>query len=106
MIELGESHIAIITMLTRYFTGLMVTQDMLGRHEPPAAIAAAIHVSPFFVKDYVAASAKFTPAEIDRAFGALLHADVQFKSSTIDIEVGLELLLYALLHGSPELARL
>jgi DNA polymerase-3 subunit delta len=100
MLELGEQPVFIVLMLTQYFTKLWLTQELRQEGADSQAIMASIKVSSYFVKDYVAASATFSSAEIEHAFGALLLADVQLKTSMIDPKVGMELLAYSLIKGS------
>ena len=106
MLELGESHVLIIIMLTRYFMTIMRLKELIERGASESAILSAVHVPSTYVKAYVTGARQFSAAEIDRAFGALLLADVQLKTSALDVKVAMELLVHALINGSPEVARI
>jgi DNA polymerase-3 subunit delta len=84
MLDVGESAIGMVVMLTRYFTNLWKLHDMRRRKLAPKEQAAALGINPFFMREYEAATGKYSSAEIENAFEILAEADLQLKSSRDD----------------------
>lgn len=97
MTEAGESSIYIILMLTKYFQKLWIYPELASRGFSRQELARALEVGDYFLPEYAAASRKFGPGEIERAFCALREADLTMKSSSQDPHTVLASLLYTIL---------
>jgi DNA polymerase III subunit delta len=104
MIESGEAPQLTIVMLTRYFTLLWKVQTMLMHGTSETEVLASTRISPYYFKDYTAATKQFSPAQIEGAFQTLLQADIQLKSTSPDPYHLMEMLVYSLIcnHQSQE----
>lgn len=74
----GEA-LMMISVLTGYFVKLRKLTVCQARRIPEQAMAARIGVPMFFIKEYTASLRHYPPAELERAFGALLSADYALK---------------------------
>lgn len=81
MMDLGESPILIIMMLTRYFTTLWKLHDL--RRRGSTDLASASGVNPYYLKDYVATLGHYSVAELERSFEILATADELLKSTSM-----------------------
>jgi DNA polymerase-3 subunit delta len=95
MMDLGESPILIIILLTRYFTTLWKLHDL--RRRGSTELASAIGVNPYYLKDYVAATGSYSVAELEHSFEVLATADEQMKSAPTDPSQVMQNLLIHLL---------
>jgi DNA polymerase-3 subunit delta len=100
MMEYGESPQFIIVMLTRFFTQLWKLSELKRRKASNQEIAATIGVPPFFVREYLDFSNRYTVEQIERSFRVLLDADITLKSTSREPRLVLDLLLYALVRGN------
>jgi DNA polymerase III subunit delta len=101
MLDAGETPVMMIVMLTRYFTALWKIQGLLQNGLAEPSIASELKMSPFILKNYLSAAAKFSTHDFERAFAALLDADLQLKSASPDPYHLMELLMYALVRSTP-----
>lgn len=99
VLELGESPIKIITMLTRHFGILLKIKHGQRTGQPQNQLASLAGVAPFFVNDYLKQARNFTPEQVQKAFHALMKADLALKSSSQKPFVILELLIYNLIKN-------
>jgi len=99
MLEVGESPIGMVVMLTRYFTILWRLKELEVRRMSVEEIASAVRVHPYFVKDYLDQAGNFSLERIERSFTHLLRADINLKSSYQRPGVIMELLIYNLIRG-------
>lgn len=106
MIQAGQSPQLMIVMLTRFFTQLWKMHDLKSKRLSDGQIASELGVNPYFVKQFVSYSSKFSSEEIERCFQALLEADTVLKTTSRDPKIVLDLLVYSLIKGSkrPELS--
>jgi DNA polymerase-3 subunit delta len=95
MIEAGESPQGIIVMLTRYFSALWKIQELRMHGTAENIIAGEVKISPYFLKEYLAASQKFSPGRFESAFKALLEADIDLKSTSPDPLACMTLMIYS-----------
>lgn len=100
MLDVGESPVSIVAMLTRYFTILWKIKELIQHREPERKIASIVGVHPFFVKDYIAQAQNFSEARITTAFTHLLNADVHLKSSYQKPKIVMDVLIYNLIRGN------
>jgi len=71
--------LAIVSVLTAYFTKLWKLTDCQSRRLSEKEMAARIGVSPYFIKEYLFSLRRFNPEAIERAFSTLLAADYELK---------------------------
>ncbi len=99
ILELGESPIKIITMLTRHFGILLKVRHGQRTGLPQNQVASIAGVAPFFLNDYQRQARNFTPEQVQKAFHSLMKADIALKSSSQKPFVILELLIYNLIKN-------
>jgi DNA polymerase III subunit delta len=97
MLDAGGSVPFIIAMLTGYFSTLYRLHDLRRRNVPQQELASEARVSPYFLREYLDAVARFPVHDIERAFEALVGADEQIKTSAADPRQVTQLLLVQLL---------
>ncbi len=102
MLEGGQSPQMIIVMLTRFFNQLWKLTDVKSKRMGDADIAKEIGVSPYFLKQYLEFSSRFTLDQIERNFKALLDADTVMKTTSRDSHLVLDLLIIALISATYE----
>jgi len=96
MLELGESPIAIVTMLIRHFSILIKVKHGRQSNWPQSQLTKTAGVSPYFLKDYISQSNNFNNEQLQQSFHFLLDADVNLKTSYQSASMTLELLIYRL----------
>ncbi|MFZ1976413.1 MAG: DNA polymerase III subunit delta [Bacteroidota bacterium] len=94
MVETGDSPQGIIVMLTRYFTTLWKIQELQMHGSSEDIIAGEVKISPYFLKEYITASQKFSRGRFESIFKALLQADIDLKSSSSEPLACMTLLVY------------
>ncbi len=99
MLQGGESPIGIIVMMTRYFQKLWLIPELLSRKQSEYQIAAAVGVSPVFIKDYIGAARGYSSIQIRQSFYRLTEADEALKSSVMDQRTIMILLLYGIIRA-------
>ena len=98
MLEVGESPIGIVVMLTKYFQKLWLVQELKPKMTSEYQLAGTLKISSYFIKEYVQASSRFTSAEIEHSFESLLETDEALKLSA-DPKLSLTLMLYKCLNA-------
>jgi len=98
MIEAGETSQLTIVMLTRYFNILWKLQYLFANGASETEAIASVRISPYYFKDYIAAAKRFTQAQIENAFRALLDADVRLKTASPNPYHLMEMLVYSLIR--------
>jgi DNA polymerase-3 subunit delta len=99
MLDAGESPIGMIVMLTRYFQKLWLLQDVRKSGRSSGEIAGLLKVNAIHAQEYLAAASKFTDAELQSCFEALLQADEALKSTSTDQRLVMTLMLFQLLKA-------
>ncbi len=99
ILELGESPIKIITMLTRHFGILLKIKHGQRTGTPQNQLASLAGVAPFFINDYQKQAKNFSQEQVQKAFHSLMKADTALKSSSQKPFVILELLIYNLIKN-------
>ena len=98
MLELGESPVYIVTMLTAYFSKLQRIRALRAKGLPPKEIATRTHTPSYFMEKYFRQARNYTEAQITLNFKYLLIADQHLKSHYQNHQLVLDLLLYRLTH--------
>ncbi len=81
MLQLGESPIGLLVMLTRHFTILAKLNTMLRQRQTKPDISKRLKINPYFVDNYIRQARLYSQTQIMRAFELLLEADQQLKMS-------------------------
>ncbi len=97
MIERGESPVMIISMLTRFFIGLLKLHDLVSRNIARIEMAREIGVNAFFLNDHIDHLKNHAPQRFPGRFRALLEADLLLKSTGHDPRQILSILLFKLI---------
>jgi DNA polymerase III subunit delta len=92
--------IFIISMLSRHFILLWKTTQLKKQGKNPNEIAVAIQVNPYFVKDYISQSEKFSLARIEKCLKLILESDLILKSASLPKRIVIENLICQLLDPS------
>ncbi len=93
----GESSTFLISMLTKYFTGLSKINELKEKKMPDQAAARIVGTHPYYYRDYLAARQLFSDREIYRAVQALLKADISVKTTSSDEKTVVSILLAEIL---------
>lgn len=80
LLEAGESPIAMVYLLTKYFQKLWLLHD-IPAGMTPAAYAQSIQIYRSYLDEYLSAAARFSDAELSAWISSLLVADESLKSS-------------------------
>jgi len=102
MLQSGQSPQMMIVMLTRFFTQLWKISELKMKRTPDAAMAREVGVHPFFLKQVVQYQSQFSRQHLEEGFQALLEADTVLKTTSRDPRLVMDLLLFALVKGTPE----
>jgi DNA polymerase-3 subunit delta len=96
MLKSGESAVGMIVMLTRYYQKIWLLQEYVGKKIPESQLPAQMGMSPFALKEYLAAVKNYPAQALRNCFGALLEADEALKSSQMDERMTMTLLVFKL----------
>lgn len=87
MIEAREAPIAILGMVARHFRRLWEASDAMASGATKEDVGQKLHVSPYFLNDFVRQARLFSDAEYGRLFDRLFQTDRSLKSSRADPEL-------------------
>jgi DNA polymerase-3 subunit delta len=93
LLKNGMEPLQIIAMLNKYFTSLARLNELISNKTPEYTIARAVGTHPFYLKDYYAARKTYSDQHIGKAFSALLKADIALKTTSIDNQTLLSVLI-------------
>lgn len=102
MLDAGESPLGIIVMLTRFFQKLWILPALRRQGKSDYELASALQVSPYFVREYIAAAQRFPSARVEQSFAALLDADVTLKTTQESPKLVMTTMMYKLLRSVGE----
>lgn len=98
LLDNGAEPTFIITMLTRYFTGLAKITELQTKNIPPQQAARIVGTHPFYYPDYVKARKLFSDGMLVEVFRALLKADLSVKTTSADNKTIITLLIAEILQ--------
>jgi DNA polymerase-3 subunit delta len=98
LLDNGSEPVFIITMLTRYFTGLAKITELKNKNIPDQAAARIVGTHPYYYQNYVKARSLFSDKKLIEVFRALLKADVSVKTTTTDNKTIITLLITEILQ--------
>lgn len=84
MFEKGAEPVYLIHMLTRFFTGLAKTGELLEKRVPDQSAARIVGTHPYYYKDYISAWRMYGVPGIITAAQSLLKADMTLKTTSAD----------------------
>ncbi len=93
LLKNGMEPIQIIAMLNKYFTGLARLDELTKQNTNEFQIARILNTHPFYLKDYYAARKIYTDINLANAFSALLKADISLKTTSVDNQTLLSILI-------------
>lgn len=89
----GAHPLAVITMVARHLRNLRQVQRAVADNIPPARMAEILGLHPFVVRKALEQSKKFTADDLRHWHRRLVEMDWQLKSTPLDAEVMLEVLV-------------
>lgn len=98
LLDNGAEPTFIITMLTRYFTGLAKITELQTKNIPVQEAARIVGTHHFYYPNYVKARKLFSDEKLVEVFRALLKADVSVKTTTADDKTIITLLIAEILQ--------
>jgi DNA polymerase-3 subunit delta len=98
LLENGAEPTFIITMLTRYFTGLAKITELQTKNTPVQEAARIIGTHHFYYPQYVKARNLYSDEKLVEVFRALLKADVSVKTTSSDEKTVITLLIAEMLQ--------
>ncbi len=98
MLEKGAEPVYMISMLTRYFTGLSRIKELKANKVPDQIAAKIVGTHPYYYKDYLAARQIYSDSELYNAAQSLLKADLSLKTTSIDNKTLITILISEILR--------
>jgi DNA polymerase-3 subunit delta len=98
LLDNGAEPTFIITMLTRYFTGLAKVTELKTKNVPLQEAARIVGTHHFYYPGYVKARTLYSDEKLVEVFRALLKADVSVKTTTTDNKTIIILLIAEILQ--------
>jgi DNA polymerase-3 subunit delta len=98
LLDNGAEPTFIITMLTRYFTGLAKITELKSKNIPDMEAARIVGTHHFYYPNYVRARTLYSDSKLVEVFRALLKADVSIKTTTADDKTIITLLIAEILQ--------
>ena len=93
MLEKGAEPTFIISMLTRYFTGLSKVNELREKKVADQTAARIVGTHPYYYKDYIKARNIFNDRKLYKVVKALLKADIAVKTTAADKKTVISLLI-------------
>ena len=100
MVEMQESPMYILTMLTRQFRLMLETKDLLQNDFDKSGVMSKMGMGPYQADIYIRQSRGFSREYLERAFKDCVETDYRIKSGLVDMSMGVELLLVK--YSSPK----
>lgn len=98
MLESGESHTAILAMITRHFVNLLKVKGLGAQKKSRNEIASLAGIAPFFVQKTEEMARRFPNEKFDNIFSVLLTTDIKLKTSQQSPEIALQTMLINILQ--------
>lgn len=98
LLDNGAEPTFIITMLTRYFTGLSKITELKSKNVPDMEAARIVGTHHFYYPNYVKARTLYSDEKLVEVFRSLLKADVSVKTTTADEKTIITLLVAEILQ--------
>ena len=91
LLELRESPMSILYLLTRQFNILLQIKDIAD--EPKGEIASKLSIPPFTVGKYISQAKRFEKSRLKSMLNECIETEYSFKRGIISDQIGVELLL-------------
>lgn len=91
LLELRESPMSILYLLTRQFNILLQIKDIV--NEPKGEIASKLSIPPFTVGKYISQAKRFEKSRLKSMLNECIETEYNFKRGLIGDQIGVELLL-------------
>jgi DNA polymerase-3 subunit delta len=88
-----DDPVQIMGMVIRHFRNLILVKECLNRNFSEKEIQKTLNLRDFVVKKLVTQSRSYTLKELDEIYRKLLEFDVLVKTSQLDVELGIDLLI-------------
>ncbi len=98
LLDNGAEPTFIISMLTRYFTGLAKVTELRSKNIPDKDAARIVGTHPFFYPTYIKARTLFSDQKLVEVFRSLLKADISIKTTSADDKTVITLLITEILQ--------
>jgi len=98
MLERGEPHLKILTMMVRQFRLIWMATEMRSHGMRDRDIGRAVGIPGFFLQGFLAQLQNFTPEELAQGYRRLLETDAALKSRSTSKRILLENLIISLCH--------
>jgi DNA polymerase-3 subunit delta len=98
LLDNGAEPTFIITMLTRYFTGLAKITELKSKNVPDMEAARIVGTHHFYYPNYVKARTLYSDEKLVEVFRSLLKADVSVKTTSADDKTIITLLIAEILQ--------
>ncbi len=97
LLDNGIKPVYIVSMLTRYFSGLSKVTELKSKNLTDQAAARIVGTHPFYYKGYVKARTIFSDEKLIEVFRALLKADISIKTTNLDDKTLITILISEIL---------
>lgn len=94
LLELGESPIGMLVMLTRHYSIIAKAKDMIRLHTRKDEMSKSLKINPYFLEKYLRQAAKYNRNQIAAVIQLLLEADQHLKSSYQKPKLIIETLIF------------
>lgn len=98
MLENGEPHLKILTMMVRQFRLIWRAKEMRSLGIGDRDIGKTLGMPAFFLQGFLAQLKNFTPSELAEAYRRLLETDLALKSRSTSKRIVMENLIISLCH--------
>jgi DNA polymerase-3 subunit delta len=98
LLDNGAEPTFIITMLTRYFTGLAKIPELQSKNTPLQEAARIVGTHHFYYPNYVKARNLYSDEKLVEVFRVLLKADISVKTTSADDKTIITLLIAEILQ--------
>jgi len=97
LLDNGFEPTFIVSMLTRYFTGLSKVIELESKNIPEQAAARIVGTHPFYYRGYKKARKLYSDEKLIEVFRALLKADISIKTTNLDDKTLITILISEIL---------
>jgi len=97
LLDSGFEPVYIVSMLTRYFTGLSKVTELKSKNMLDQAAARIVGTHPFYYRGYIKARTIFSDEKLIEVFRALLKADISIKTTNLDDKTLITILISEIL---------
>jgi len=95
----GFEPVYIVSMLTRYFTGLSKVTELACKNMPDQAAARIVGTHPFYYRGYKKARKLYSDEKLIEVFRTLLKADISIKTTNLDDKTLIAILISEILQS-------